>query len=84
MAATIRLMRFGKRKNPFYRIVVLDKRKKRDGAYLEKIGLYRPFEIKNNILIEKSRFDYWIEKGAELSEGLQRLLKNKKQISYKA
>ena len=70
MAATIRLMRFGKRK-------------KRDGAYLEKIGLYRPFEIKNNILIEKSRFDYWIEKGAELSEGLQRLLKNKKQISYK-
>ncbi|OGK12995.1 30S ribosomal protein S16 [Candidatus Roizmanbacteria bacterium RIFCSPLOWO2_01_FULL_38_12] len=82
MAATIRLMRFGKRKNPHYRIIVLDKRKKRDGAYIEKIGLYRPFDKEKNITIEKKRFDNWIEKGAQLSEGMQRLLKNKKQVYF--
>ena len=82
MAATIRLMRFGKRKNPHYRIIVLDKRKKRDGAYIEKIGLYRPFDKEQNITIEKKRFDNWIEKGAQLSEGMQRLLKNKKQVYF--
>ena len=82
MAATIRLMRFGKRKNPHYRVVVLDKRKKRDGAYIEKIGLYRPFDKEKNITIEKKRFDNWIEKGAQLSEGMQRLLKNKKQVYF--
>ena len=82
MAATIRLMRFGKRKNPHYRIIVLDKRKKRDGAYIEKIGLYRPFDKEKNITIEKKSFDNWIEKGAQLSEGMQRLLKNKKQVYF--
>ena len=83
MAVTLRLMRFGKRKQPSYRIVVLDKRKKRDGAYLEQIGVYYPLVAENNIQIIKDRFDFWQEKGAELSEGLKRLLSDKKRIEFK-
>lgn len=83
MAVSLRLMRFGKKKFPFYRIVALDKRKKRDGSYIEKIGQYDPMLEKNNIEIIKSRFEYWQKKGAQLSEGLMRLLKNSQNIVYK-
>lgn len=76
-------MRFGKRKQPFYRIVVLDQRKKRDGSYIEKIGTYNPLLSNKNIQILKERFEYWQQKGAQLSEGLKRLLSNHKHIEYK-
>ncbi len=82
MAVALRLMRFGKRKQPYYRIVALDKRKKRDGSYIEKVGLYHPLDEKNNIRIIKERFEYWRSKGAQLSEGLERLLKNEKDVVY--
>lgn len=82
MAVALRLMRFGKRKQAYYRIVALDKTKKRDGAYIEKIGLYHPLTAEKNISINKSRFDYWKGQGAILSEGLERLLKNEKNIVF--
>ncbi|MDA1317117.1 MAG: 30S ribosomal protein S16 [bacterium] len=82
MAVALRLMRFGKKKFPFYRIVALDKRKKRDGSYIEKVGQYDPMIKENTIKINKTRFDYWQSQGAQISEGLTRLLKNKKSISY--
>lgn len=82
MAVTLRLMRFGKRKQPYYRIVSLDKRKKRDGKYIERIGLYNPLATGKNIEINKSRLEFWIEKGAQFSEGLARLIKSKKKINY--
>lgn len=82
MAVTIRLMRFGKKKNPFYRIVALDKRKKRDGSYIEKVGTYHPLLKEKNIHMIKAKFEYWQEKGALLSEGMVKLLKNKKDIVY--
>ena len=81
MAVTLRLMKFGKRGYPVYRIVALDKRKKRDGAYIEKIGLYQPMS-QNKIEIIKARYDYWIQKGAQLSDGLRRLLKNKQSVLF--
>lgn len=74
MSATIRLMRFGKRKQPFYRIVVLDKRKKRDGAYIELLGTYNPLLEGQNIEIVKERFENWRQKGAQISDGLKKLL----------
>ena len=83
MAVTLRLMRFGKRKQPFYRIVALDKRKKRDGACIENIGTYNPFLEDKNIDIVKERFEYWQQKGAQISEGLKRLLSNPKRIDFK-
>lgn len=82
MAVTIRLMRFGKKKSPYYRIVALDKRKKRDGAYIEKLGTYSPLVKEKNILILKEKFDSWRQKGAQLSEGMERLLKHTKDIVF--
>lgn len=82
MAVTIRLMRFGKKKVPFYRIVALDKRAKRDGAYIEKIGTYEPLSKDKNIHIVKEKYEYWTSKGAQISEGMERLLKNKDNIVF--
>lgn len=78
MAVALRLMRLGKRGKPSYRIIAIDKRKKRDGKYIENLGTYNPLVDPAEIKINKERFDYWKEKGAVLSEGLTRLLKSKK------
>lgn len=76
MAVALRLMRLGKRHRPFYRIIVTDKRNKRNGAYIENIGTYDPLVAPAMIEIDKARLDYWLERGALVSEGLRRLLKN--------
>ena len=83
MAVTIRLMRFGKPKTPFYRIVVLDKRKKRDGSYIEKIGQYNPLKEPMELILSKSRLEYWQSVGAQLSEGMAKLLKDSKRVTFK-
>ena len=75
-------MRFGKPKTPFYRIVVLDKRKKRDGSYIEKIGQYNPLKEPMEIILSKSRFEYWKSVGAQISEGMAKLLKDTKKIKF--
>ncbi len=81
MAVALRLMRLGKRGKPSYRIIAIDKRKKRDGKYIESIGIYNPLVDPAEIKINKERFNYWKEKGAVVSEGLARLLKSKFQSS---
>lgn len=78
MPATVRLMRFGKKGQPSYRIVVLDKRKKRDGAYIEKIGFYNPMVEPKILDIDNEKLKSWMLKGAIISEGMRKLLKNKK------
>ncbi|MFZ2026456.1 MAG: 30S ribosomal protein S16 [Microgenomates group bacterium] len=78
MAATIRLMKFGKRGYPTYRIVVLDKRKKRDGSYLAKVGTYNPHTEPASLMIDDAKLQEWLKKGAELSEGMRKILKNRK------
>jgi small subunit ribosomal protein S16 len=77
MAATIRLMKFGKRGYPTYRIVVLDKRKKRDGSYIAKVGTYNP-HVEPSLLIDDAKLQEWLKKGAQVSEGMRKLLKNRK------
>lgn len=74
MAVTLRLMRLGKKNRPFYRIIAVEKSKKRNGKYLEKIGIYNPFDEKT-VKIDSKRFEYWINKGAKISKGLRKLLK---------
>lgn len=71
-------MKFGKRGYPTYRVVVLDKRKKRDGSYLEKVGVYNPHTEPATFVLDQAKFDEWVKKGAVISEGLRKLLKNKK------
>jgi small subunit ribosomal protein S16 len=83
MAATIRLMRFGKKGYPTYRVVVLDKRKKRDGSYIEKIGTFQPMTAPGKLELIKERFEYWQSRGAQMSEGISKLLKSKNNVVMK-
>jgi small subunit ribosomal protein S16 len=65
MAVVIRLARHGKKKQPFYRVVVADQRFPRDGRYIENIGYYNPCGEEETIHIEKEKLDEWIKKGAK-------------------
>lgn len=60
----IRLQRFGRRGRPFYRIVAIDQRKRRQGKPLEFLGTYDPFADPIAISIDRERFDAWIARGA--------------------
>ena len=75
MSVRIRLKRFGTKKRPFYRIVVMDSRSPRDGRVLEEIGLYHPIEQKEKqISISSDRIKEWISRGATPSATVKRLL----------
>ena len=60
----------------------LDQRKPSKSSYIEKIGTYDPVSKNPGALISKSRLEYWTGQGAIVSEGLTKLLKNKKLVSY--
>ena len=70
----IRLTRLGKKKQPFYRIVVVDSRKKRDGAYIESIGYYNPLKEPPEIKVDVEKAVGWMMKGAQPSETVRELL----------
>lgn len=70
----IRLMRIGTKKRPFYRVVVVDERSKRTGAYVENVGTYNPLTEPKEVKLDESRVDYWIKKGAQLSDGYLRMV----------
>ena len=69
----IRLSRRGKKKRPFYRIVVTDIRTKRDGSPIDQIGTYDP--ISKSLKIDKEKAESWIKKGAKPTETVLSLLK---------
>lgn len=71
----IKLMRTGAKKSPSYRIVVKEKQSKRDGAYLENLGTYNPTRNPAEIKLDMSRVNYWIEKGAQPTNTVSRLIK---------
>lgn len=71
----IRLMRTGAKKRPSYRIVVKEKQSKRDGAYLENLGTYNPTREPAEIKLKTDRVRYWIEKGAQPTDTVRRLIK---------
>lgn len=64
MAVKLRLIRFGKKKMPFYRIVAVDERVKRDGKYIEKIGVYNPLNANVNYIIDEDKALKWLHNGA--------------------
>jgi small subunit ribosomal protein S16 len=74
----IRLSRGGKKKNPFYHMVVADSRMPRDGRRIEKIGFYDPMARgeATYLKVDMARFEHWISKGAKPSQTVQRLVKN--------
>ena len=69
----IRLTRMGRKKQPFYRIVVTDSRKRRDGGWIEKIGFYNPMVSPATIVLDEERLNYWIGTGAQLSDRVRKL-----------
>jgi small subunit ribosomal protein S16 len=71
----ISLMRTGAKKKPSYRIVVKEKRSKRDGAYLENLGTYSPTRPTGDINLKLDRVRYWIGKGAQPTDTVDRLIK---------
>ena len=75
MATKIRLKRFGKIRQPFYRVVVADSRTKRDGRVIEEIGKYHPTEEPSLIEIDTERAQYWLGVGAQPTEQVLALLK---------
>jgi small subunit ribosomal protein S16 len=71
----IRLSRRGARKQPIYRIVVIEKDRARDGRNLEVVGIYNPRTNPTTIDMKKDRVDYWVSKGAQMSETVSKLYK---------
>ncbi|MET3960527.1 small subunit ribosomal protein S16 [Marmoricola sp. OAE513] len=75
MAVKIRLKRMGKIRQPYYRVVVVDGRKKRDGKVIEEIGKYHPKEEPSFIEVTSDRAQYWLGVGAQPSEAVEAILK---------
>ena len=75
MAVKIRLKRLGKIRAPYYRVVVMDSRTKRDGRAIEEIGKYHPTEEPSLIEIKSERAQYWLGVGAQPTEQVEALLK---------
>jgi small subunit ribosomal protein S16 len=75
LATKIRLMRMGKIRTPFFRVVVTDSRKARNGLSIEEIGRYVPGQEPSLIEINSQRAQYWLGVGAQPSEAVEALLK---------
>ncbi len=76
---TIRLARGGAKKRPFFNIVVTDSRNRRDGRYIERVGFFNPIATSNEVglSVKRERVDYWLSKGAQTSERVASLMKQK-------
>jgi len=72
----IRLARFGAKKKPFYRIVVIEKQKARDGRNLEVVGHYNPQSKPAAVDLNHDRITHWTKVGAQMSATVARLVKN--------
>jgi small subunit ribosomal protein S16 len=72
----IRLARFGAKKKPFYRVVVIEKEKARDGRNIEVVGHYNPRTTPAAVELKHERIAHWIKSGAQMSATVNRLVKN--------
>ncbi len=77
MSVRIRLSRGGSKKRPFYRVVAADQRAPRDGRFIERLGSYNPMlpqDHADRFTINEERVKYWLSKGAQPTERLQKML----------
>ena len=70
----IRLARFGARKQPYYRVVVIEKDRARNGRSVEVVGTYNPRTQPATVDLKRERIDYWTKNGAQLSERVGKLM----------
>ncbi len=75
MAVRLRLMRMGKKKQPYYRVVAADGRSPRDGRFIEIVGTYNPRPNPSDIKIDNAKAVKWLRNGAQPSEAVAKLLK---------
>ena len=75
MPVRIRLMRFGRNKRPFYRVVVADSHAPRDGKFLDILGYYDPLKEPFEFKVNEEKVKKWLEKGAEPTETVRALLR---------
>jgi len=70
----IRLARIGARKQPYYRLVVIEKARARNGRSVEVVGTYNPRTSPASLELKRERVDYWVSKGAQCSDRVKKLL----------
>ncbi len=76
MAVKMRLTRMGDKKSPFYRIVVVDSRVARDGAYIDKVGHYNPIAQPAEVVIDAEKAKKWLANGVQPTDTVKNLLVN--------
>jgi small subunit ribosomal protein S16 len=77
---TIRLARIGKKKRPFYRIVVTEKTRPRNGRFVEIVGTYDPLKNPAEVRLVEDRIKYWLGCGAQPSDTVRSFLRNQKLV----
>ena len=75
MATKIRLKRIGRRNRPFYRMVAMDSRNRRDGAAIEELGLYNPIDSNHSYDLKNERILHWLGEGAQPTDAAKNLLR---------
>jgi small subunit ribosomal protein S16 len=77
MATKIRLKRIGRRNRPFYRVIIIDSRKRRDGLAIEQVGWYDPLKAEKdiNFVLKEDRIIAWLQLGAQVSDPVNKLMK---------
>lgn len=72
----IRLSRTGARKQPYYRVVVIEKERARNGRPVEIVGTYNPRTNPASVELKRDRVDYWLSKGAQMSDRVAKIMSN--------
>ncbi len=75
MSVKIRLQRIGTKKKPFYRVIAIDSREKRDGSCIEQLGQYQPIVDSNQFVINEEKVLQWLKQGAQPSPTILKMLK---------
>ena len=75
MATKIRLKRIGRRNRPFYRMVAMDSRNRRDGAAIEELGWYNPIDSNHSYDLKDERILHWLSEGAQPTDAAKKLLR---------
>ena len=81
MAVKIRLRRMGSNKKPFFRIVATDVRRANGGLFLEQLGWYDPKKAKDNVEVKLDRVDYWLSKGAQITDTVRIIVKKQRKTA---
>ena len=75
---TIRLSRFGKKKKPFYRVVVTESSRPRNGRFVEIVGTYDPLKDPAEVKLDAERIKHWISRGAQPSDTVRSMIRRQK------